>query len=236
MTTPAIAKRAYSAVALFALLNMIALGGGAAYLFGAGVIDDGKLRLVAAVFRGEELIPPTAVEEKPAEETAPEAKQEPADRALAEAHMGLEITRREADRIKEELRQQLALANSIMIRVTSEREVYRKEREENSRQQEAADVEHNAEGFKKQIEILKGLPPKVAVGHILAMKDPNEAARILQEMGTRSAKKIIGAVKSDGQLTQMREILRIMREAGKPSGNREGAGSGRSAQPEPGGR
>ncbi len=236
MTTPAIAKRAYSAVALFALLNMIALGGGAAYLCGAGVIDGDKLRLVAAVLRGEELIPPTAVEAKPAEETDPKTVQEPGDVALAEAHMGLEITRREADRIKEELRQQLALANSIMIRVTSEREVYRKELEENSRQQEAADAEHNAEGFKKQIEILKGLKPKVAIGHILAMKDPNEAARILQDMGTRSAKKIIEAVKGDQQMTQMREILRIMREAGKPNRDREGAAPKRFAQPEPGGR
>ena len=37
-------------------------------------------------------------------------------------------------------------------------------------------------------------------------------------------------------MTQMREILRIMLEAGKPNRDREGAAPKRFAQPEPGGR
>ena len=150
--------------------------------------------------------------------------------------MSLEITRREYDRIKEELRQQLALANGIMIRVTSQREAYRTQREDNSRQEEAVETKRNNKGFLRQIELLEGLKPKVAVGHILAMRDPNEAARILQEMGTRSAKKIIEAAKSDQETAQIREILRIMREVGQPNSDGEGAAPERSSQTESSGR
>ena len=242
MTTPAIVKRAYSAVTLFALINMIALVAAIAYLSAAGVVDGDKLRLVGAVLRGEDLSPATSgsasgsTELKPEAEQAPKEQPEPPEDALAESRMSLEITRREYDRIKEELRQQLALANSIMIRVTSQREAYLRERQDNIRQEEAADTKRNTRGFLNQIEILKGLKPKVAVGHILAMKDPNQAARILQEMGTRSAKKIIEAVKSEQEMTQIREILRLMGEVGKPNRDRAGTASERSSKPEPNGR
>ena len=48
--------------------------------------------------------------------------------------------------------------------------------------------------------------------HLLALPEPDDAAKLLLEMNTRKAKKIVEAAKSGGQLTKMQNILRRVRQ------------------------
>ncbi|MHC4698608.1 MAG: hypothetical protein ACYTFA_17895 [Planctomycetota bacterium] len=212
MTNPSILRRTYDTAALVALLNMVAVGGGLLWLVGTGTVDGEKVRRIAAVLRGQEQ---PAVEAADAEqsESAAKAKEPPAELpSVAASQMDTEIIRREADRVKEELRQRLALNNSILLRVSAERESFKNERDATRKQEQVAKVYRETEGFAKQIAIYNSLTPKTALQHLLGLDDPDEAARILLAMKTRQAKKIIEAAKRGDQRRQMMAVLQRLRE------------------------
>ena len=211
MTIPTVLKRTYDAVALFALFNLIFWGGVAAYLVGSGVLDGSTLQRFAAVLRDEDQPPPDAAP-KPTETEDEEPAREPVTTSSGDTQVELEIIRREADRIKEELRQRLALSNTIMLRITTARENFQRELEMAEQTAKARRQQSETEGFEKQIAILAGVKAKTAVEHLLGLGDPDEAARILLAMDTRKAKKIVEAAKRPDQMQQMQSILRRLRE------------------------
>jgi len=212
MKGASIVKRTYDMAALFALLNMVALVGVLVFLVGGDAVDGQKARRIAAVLRGEDEASKTPqTDGQPEAATETEAAVPDEDAAIA-SQMELEIMRREADRIKEELRQRLALNNSILLRVTTEREAFRNEREATAQQKQAAVAEKEAQGFQKQVAIYESLAPKIAVQHLLGLGDADEAAKILLAMNTRKAKKIVEAARGDRQSREMMTILQRIRE------------------------
>jgi len=213
MAEPSIFKRAYDAVTLFALLNLLAIGGLCALLAASGAIDAEKARRIVAVMRGEQPDQEVAPAIEQPEEPAVGVEQGVAGKDLAaESEVGIEIMRREAERVKAELDQRLALNNNILLRVMTERERFRREVDEAAEREEASMQQRREEGFQKQIAIYESLTPKVAVQHLLAMPEADDAAKILLEMDTRKAKKIVEAAKQGDQLEKMKTILRRVRE------------------------
>jgi len=134
-----------------------------------------------------------------------------ADRAAA-APADVEVLRLEAERIKTELDQRLALNNSIMLRVMTEREAFRRERQAAALREQAAAAARDEAGFRKQIAIYQGLPAKLALQHLLDLNDPDEAARILLELDTPQAKKIVESAKRGEDMVKIEEILRRVRD------------------------
>ena len=212
-SNPTIIRKAYDAVALLAVLNLLALGGLVAYIAGTGAIDGEKLREIAAVVRGDQgpqtQITPT---DEQAEEVAEPAAPAGGGDALAESQVNLETIRREAERIKAELDQRLALNNSILLRVMTERESFNREREETQEQREASVEQRREDGFKKQIDIYESIAPKIAVEHLLAIPEPDDAARVLVQMNTRKARAIVEAAKRGNKMEKMKVILQRVRE------------------------
>lgn len=207
-------RRIYETVALLALLNMLALAGVAGYALTSGWLDPVRVQRAVAVLRGGELSAPSMAPARPEAEittTPPEAVELREERPIT-SQMDLEIMRREAERIKEELRQRLALNNSILLRVTTERETFLKERERAQKQEEARREERKEEGFVKQVGIYEGLAPKLAAQHLLGMKEPEEAAKLLMAMEPRKARKIVEAAKRGDQMDRMMVILQRIRE------------------------
>lgn len=210
MTNPSIFRRAYDLAALLALLHMLALVAVGAYLVGSGTMSLERLRGVVAVLRGEGPSDAGSAQEMPADTVEPDSS----DAAGAEgidSRDQLEILRLEAERIKAVLDQRLALNNSIMLRVTTERQAFQQERAEAAKREQAAQAQRNEEGYRKQIAIYEGLAPKIAVQHLLALNDPDKAARILLEMEARKAKKIVEVAKRGDQLRRMQRILERVR-------------------------
>lgn len=214
MSSPSMIRRAYDLAALIALLNGVALLGVGGYVMATGGISADKMRGIAAVLRGTPptMAPPTAPPVTQAAAPSTE-RSKPATTATEASLMDVEIMRREADRLQEELRQRLALNNSILLRVTTEREAFKRERETAKRQSESARKERTTEGFEKQVQIIEGLAPKVALQHLLGMSDVDEAAKLLMGMEIRNAKKIVEAAKKGDQMKQMTLILQRVREA-----------------------
>jgi len=96
--------------------------------------------------------------------------------------------------------------------VITERESFRREQEEARREREASIEQQRQDRYMRQIAIYESLTSKVAVQHLLAMPEPDDAAKVLLEMDTRKAKKIVEAAKQGDQLERMKTILRRVRE------------------------
>lgn len=210
MMNPSIFRKAYDLAALLALLHLFALGAVGVYMVGTGAMSLERLRGVVAVLRGEGPSDEESAQEMPAETVEPESTDVTGADGI-DSRDQLEILRLEAARIKAVLDQRLALNNSIMLRVTTERKAFQRERAEAVKREQTAQSRRNEEGYRKQIEIYEGLAPKIAVQHLLAMNDPDEAARILLEMEVRKAKKIVEVAKRGDQLRQMQKILERVR-------------------------
>lgn len=206
-------KRAYETVSMFALFNLLALGGLIGYSVTTGVVDAEQLRRIGAVLRREDDGASSMASEEEQNQEPKEAVAAKRAMTVPEAQMELEIIRREAERVEEELRQRLALNNSILLKVTAERERFNREQEDGLRRDEAAKKDRQRTGFQKQIAIYEGLASKIALQHLLGLNDSAEAAEILLAMTTGKAKKIVEAAKKGNDLSAMQTILKRVREA-----------------------
>ena len=212
--SPGIFKRAYDGAALFALLNMVALVGIVGYLAASGAVDGEKVRKAATALRGETAPIPAAPSGDGSALLASAVAKPPSGKdSGVESEADLEIGHRESERIKAELEQRLALNNSILLKVRTEREAFQKEREAAAKQEQASVNVHREEGFKKQVAIMEALSPKVAIQHLLGLSDTDAAAKILMAMETGKAKKIVEAAKRGDEMNQMKLILQRVREA-----------------------
>ncbi|MGB0714391.1 MAG: hypothetical protein ACPGXK_00840 [Phycisphaerae bacterium] len=206
-------RRAYDAVSLFAILNLIVVTGAAAYLFGTGVVTQERLRSVVDFVRTAE-----AAAEEDAEQAAADIETSTEDQASNERYanavgsLSAEILRREADRVKAELDQQLALSHSIMLRITEERDAFKRERETEAARKAAEQEELASSGFEKQRTLFNELSPKVAVKHLLSLTDPTDAAKILASLDIRKAKRIIESAKTPEEQQKMQAVLQKMSE------------------------
>lgn len=216
---PSIIKRAYDGLALFCVLNMLAVGGLIAFLAGNGALDLEKFRRVVAVMRGEDLVPADDQAATSADAPSAGAADPAAVDSIAESQTDVELMRLESDRIRAELAQRLALNNSILLRITGERERFAEDRERAEAVEQAATLARQDEGFKKQLAIYESLSPKVAVEHLLSLSEADEAARVLLELSTRKAKKIIEAAKRSDQIQKMKVILRRVRDVAPQRSN-----------------
>lgn len=208
-----ILRRAYDAAALVALLNMLGLIGLGVVLWRRGALDREKIQRLAGVFRDEETESDDVVDGGRTQLPDGRAKPPPVGGdALEEAQIDAEMLRLEGQRIAAELDQRLALNNAILLRVMTERERFREEQAQIEEERKQAQARRNAPGFRKQIAIFEALSPKVALEHLLAMPDSDEAARLLVAISTRKAKKIVETAKRGVKMEKMKTILQRVRE------------------------
>lgn len=210
-SNPSTLRRTFDAFALVAILNIFGLVALVGLTIQNGTLNRDKAQRMLAVLRGEDMESDTTAEENAEDDATTEEPATGMD-PIAESEMGIEIMRREGERVKAELDQRLALNNSILLRVTAERERIQEEKDAVARQREESTKQRRTEGFKKQIDIFESLAPKVAVQHLLSLSDPDEAAKILLEMSTGRSKKIVEAAKRGDQMSKMKAILRRIRD------------------------
>ena len=207
---PSLLQRAYGILTGFAVANFFLITALLTYAVMTGTLDREKLRRIAAVIQGRaELTAPA-----PAKPEAPAKNQPgavPVDVSSPSAQ-DVGLLQREAERIKEELDQQLSLVHGMMLKVTTEREAFHREKAAATKQEEDSLHVQRQEGFRKQVEIYEGLSAKVAVEHLLALDDPDQAARVLAQLEPRKAKKIVEAARTVEQTRRMQEILKRVQE------------------------
>lgn len=220
---PSIFQRIYSAAALVAVLNWIMIIGVLGYVLGKGYLNRETVGRVVKALREGPVDPDAVPEGAKSGAEAEETRSVVGSDAVLAAQMDSEILRLEGDRIRAELDQRLALNNSILLRVSGERDRFKKEQEDASKRQAAEQERWGEEGFKKQVEIYEELKPKVAMPLLLDL-DPDEAARILYTVDTRTAKKMIESAKKPGDVSRMKAILTKLRDVAPKRSSALGAG------------
>jgi len=205
-------RRTYDYVALFALLHVIAAIGMGAYLIGSGAVTPEKVQRIAVVLRGDESSADDD-ESKPQKPKAMLASAEVDQNRNGDGTlMDGELLRLEAQRIKAELDQRLTMNHNIMLRVTTQRDEFKRAQQAATQTAQRSEQERQEEGFQKQLAIFEALSPKVAVEHLLNLESTDEAARVLLEMDTRKAKKIVESAKGGAELKRMQAILQRVRD------------------------
>lgn len=200
-------KKIYHAVALFALLNVVVIGGGAGYLYSTGDLTAERIDQVAAVLRGEWPQPQEAEAEVVEERADPTRSAESLDQEQVEE----ELMRLQADRRRAELQQQAATVAAARLEVTRQREALERRDAEIRAQAKRREKEEGSQGFKKELDLLSSVKPKVAVGYLLE-KPREDAATLLLQMETRKGKRLVEAAKTASQRRAMAEILEMLRE------------------------
>lgn len=205
-------RKAYDIAATLALLNLLGLAGLVGALVATGRLDRERGIQLVQVLRGETPmadVPPTMPATTQAELENPEVAPLPTGAAPSET---AEVLRREAERLRTELDQRLALSNRILLRVSMERETLQREQAEAARRQQETEAEADTTGFRKQVEIFEGLSSKIAIDYLLNVGDPDDAARLLVAMDPRKSRKIVEAAKAEPQKAAMQQILQRVRE------------------------
>lgn len=204
-------KKLYHVAAFVALLHVTAVVLAGGFLIFGGSLDATKINAALAGLRGEvpdgmNLLDEPETGDGPIQQAVQKEQWNPGD-------MDHEILQRETERAKEELRQRLALNNRILLRVTTEREAFDRQKEDEARDRVAGDTQRQERGFRKQVGLLEGMPPADAVDFLLTLDDPDMAARIIFEMDDRKARKMMSGAAGADQRAKMMEILRRVREA-----------------------
>lgn len=213
-------RRAYDLVALFALLNVVAVVAVGGYLVGTGVLTVETVQRVAAAIRedgasADETSPDAVTDETGRQDGEVASAATPGGYSASEE----ESMRREAQRIKAELDQRIDLMKMIRLQWVAQKEAFEQQRAQiDERAAEVARAQED-EGFKKELAYFQSLSPKVAVEHLLALPDPDDAARVLLEIPTRKGKKIIEAAKRGDQMQKMKAILQRLRNVAPERSN-----------------
>ncbi len=213
-------RRIYNLAAVLAVVHMTALVGAVGVFVANGTLTKARAQRIASVLRGEEDKPKKTMPDAPTGKTENSSTMAPEKSVVVpvvQSPEDLEVLRREAERIATELEQRRALTHGALLNITTQRDELQKDRESFMREKEAAskrtaDASRDSEGFRKQIELFDGLNPKVAMEHLLGLKDIDEAALVLSSLETRKANKIVESAKTSAQMQKMQEIMQRVRD------------------------
>lgn len=133
-----------------------------------------------------------------------------------EAVTDRELALRERNRFEAEINQRLALANSIMLQVTTKLDALHAEVDAFEKRKSSEAGMRDDEGFKKELEVFKTLKPAQAFEY-LSRKDVAESARLLIEMDPRTIGAILQSAKTPDTKKKADEILGKMREVAPAS-------------------
>ncbi len=200
-------KKLYHVVALFAVLNLLVLGGAVAYLAGTGRLSGERVEQIAGVLRGEWPRP----QETQAEESTEAPPPAPSSDTLVQEQAEEEVLRLRVDRRRAELQQQAATIAAARLEVTRQREALERREGELDALQSKREKEEESAGFQKELELFASMKPKLAVTYLLE-KPPEDAAALLLQMDTRKSKRLVEAAKTASQRRAMTEVLEKLRE------------------------
>lgn len=198
-------KRVFNMVAILAIVNLVAMLSGAAYLLASGRIDGDRLNRIRQALVSE-------AAEEPAATTQPTSSR-PAVQAASEkieySQDLEEILARRLDRQRRELGDLLNLADAARLKLLRDREAFEREQVRWGQMRKAWEEQQHLDGFKKTLTYLEGMDPKIAKGLLRDKKDA-DAARYLSSMNERKGRAIIEECVSQQDREWIGRILQVI--------------------------
>jgi hypothetical protein len=213
----------YQFIALIALIHFGAVLVGVGWLAKSGKLNKESILAIANVLGlAEDPKPEQTTDAGDPKSTMTDAsKKSKSPTAPVTNSVQEELARRSLQRAVTQAEHRRVLAQRAMMDVRRRREELERLAEQQSTKVENQTKEKAKEGFKKDLEILSSLKPKVALDSLLA-RPIEDAAQMLLLMETRQAKKIMEAArKDDAKWAQIIAIENILREATTLTGEEE---------------
>lgn len=202
-------KKTYNLIAGLALLHLLALGGGIGYLVNSGRLDVERARKVVAMFGGQEEEAEQADGEQG--EGGGAGATQPALVSRGDEQVRDEIRWRNTDRYRAQIEQRLKFINAARLDVDRRREAFERLKEKEQVERKGREREAVQPGYKKELEIISQLKPRVALKQIMTMSDA-DAARVMFQLNSRKVKRIFEAAKTDTELTKLTTVRRLIRD------------------------
>ncbi len=205
----------YQFIALIALIHFAAILVGVGWLVQSGKLNKENVLAIASVLgfgdSSDSDESADTADSATADLTTPKKKGTPS--APVTDSVQEELARRSLQRAVTQAENRRELAQRAMLDVRRRREELERLAEQQTTKVEKQTKDKAKEGFKKDLEILSSLEPKIALDSLLA-RSVDDAAQMMLLMETRQAKKIMEAAsKDDGKWAQMIAIENKMREA-----------------------
>ncbi len=208
-------RQLYKFIALVALIHFGVIMVGVGWLAQSGKLNKESLLSIADVLGfGEESQEAEATETTDGQSVSTDSPGNPAaPNVPATDSVQEELARRSLQRAVTQAEHQRVLAKRAMLDVRRRREELERLAEQQSTKVETQTKQKAREGFKKDLEILSSLKPKVALDSLLA-RSVDDAAQVMLLLETRQAKKIMEAARKDeAKWAQMIAIENKLREA-----------------------
>jgi hypothetical protein len=228
----------FSTVGIVATATLLACGAFVGYLVGTGRLNAVRIETIAAVVRGEPVVrsftshlttqPAGDTGLKPVPPTQPAPERSAEDMAALRQREHLDTLR--IERALADLEAQRRLLDQVMQNVLTEQERLAKEKAAvNAQKKDKAETALD-EGFRRELEIVAGLPPRQAKEHIIRVwrKQKADAVRLFMELEVGRGKRILEQFKTPEELEIQTDLLEQIRSQGlqgyaTPSGKTAGA-------------
>lgn len=203
-------KRTYAILSMVAIVHLLALAGGVGFLVATGELDSVRAAEVIDIFRrGDEELQ-SDVEESTEEAASVGAIGQSVESIERQHHEG-ELVWRAFQRHQAELDQRLEAIQLQFLEQERNREEFERYRKSIVEQQNARQEIDQSRGFKKELELFAQMKSANALEFLLA-KQPEDAAHLLLELPSRSARKIIESAKTAEKRSKINTILQLMGE------------------------
>lgn len=193
-------KRIFTALAIVALVNMVALGGVAVYARMQNWLSKDRVRRAVAALKGEDKKP-----EQPTSAPADKAA-EALVRKVPAADADEGVIRTELDRRNREIQDGWQLLETRQLALVRDRESLEAERVRHAKELEEKTQAPGDSGWQKELEILGDIKPKQAK-ELLQQKRDADVVAILKSLDDRKVKKIVGECKTAEERSWIGRIL-----------------------------
>ncbi len=212
-------SKLYNLIAIPSIALLLAASGFLGYLGYSGKLDGQRLEQIASVLRGEMDEDAANAAEKDGGDGSADAAQTAGGaqsaEAIREARRQSQLRRAVLERAAADAAARKALVDQSLAHLVTLQERFETQKKEWVQQKEALAAEARDRGFKKELEYVEKLPPKLAKEHVLRSweKHKADAVRLFMAMQPRTGQRILEELKSPKELEVLHELLEQLRLA-----------------------
>lgn len=216
-------KTLLRAVVILLIVHLVAALGGLAYAASHGAFQRDRLAAALTALRGHS--PANAAATQPASQPASQPSDQPMTTSAPTSDLlADEVRRLELDRREREIADQWALIRAAQLQVLRDREAMEAARKDTKQVAEARESPEGGEGYKKELEYLQSIKPRMAK-ELLRQKKDADAVQIMMTLDPRVGRKIIDACKTSEERLWMGRLLDQLRQRNHDRAERLSAGA-----------
>ncbi len=201
-------KALFNLIALVAIANLLIISGLVGYLIFSGKLNADSADKIAAILRGEQLIPASQAATQPT--TAPSTQIATTQQAKPFSLDMLEVQQAMLERERRLIEDRYSRVKDAEFKLLKDREAFLQQKKEFYKQVELFQKASKDEGFEKALALYSKMPPKLVKEDFMKL-DIDVVVAYLMNMSKMTAAKILKEFKTPEEQKRRQEILEKIR-------------------------